>query len=275
MTSANSSLITATISRVRQQRPLVHYVPNIVSAELVANALLAWGAAPVMAWSLDDARCLQAQAIALNLGTLTAERSAMLLALGQHARAHSIPLVLDPVGVATFPARRTLARQLIEQGGVTLVCGNAAEIAALAELPYRAYGIDSSTQPLSAHDCARLAFDRLGCTIALTGSSDSICSASGWVQVHGGHPWLGLISGTGCVATGLIAAALGVEHDPLLAAHSALAALKAAGDYAAQRAAGPGSAKQQLIDGLYTLSPSTVSSPPPQAHAALCEVGDE
>ncbi len=42
------------LEEVRKQRPLVHNITNVVATNVVANALLAIGASPVMAYAPVD-----------------------------------------------------------------------------------------------------------------------------------------------------------------------------------------------------------------------------
>ena len=62
----------ADLQAVRQRSPLVHGITNFVVMNVTANALLAVGAAPVMAHAREEVRDMVAiaQALVLNIGTL-------------------------------------------------------------------------------------------------------------------------------------------------------------------------------------------------------------
>ena len=60
------------LDQVRARNPLVHNITNIVAANFSANGLLAIGASPIMADSVDEMAELAAvsSAVVLNIGTL-------------------------------------------------------------------------------------------------------------------------------------------------------------------------------------------------------------
>ena len=62
------------LDQVRARNPLVHNITNIVAANFSANGLLAIGASPIMADSVDEMAELAAvsSAVVLNIGTLNA-----------------------------------------------------------------------------------------------------------------------------------------------------------------------------------------------------------
>jgi hydroxyethylthiazole kinase len=64
---------------------------------------------------------------------------------------------------------------------------------------------------------------------------------------------MGAITGSGCMATALVGAFRAVEPDPFLAAAAASIAFAIAGEIAAERSAGPGTFRAQLMDAIYAL----------------------
>ena len=64
------------LGRVRDQRPLVHHITNMVVMNDTANITLAIGASPVMAHALEEVEEMVklARALVLNIGTLTPEQ---------------------------------------------------------------------------------------------------------------------------------------------------------------------------------------------------------
>src|SRR2546428_10204624 len=88
------------LGRIRQQRPLVHHITNMVVMNDTANITLAIGALPVMAHAIEEVEEMVslAGALVLNIGTLyPAQVEAMLLA-GKRANERGIPVILEPVG---------------------------------------------------------------------------------------------------------------------------------------------------------------------------------
>ena len=74
------------------------------------------------------------------------------------------------------------------------------------------------------------------------------------MRVANGHPMMSVVTGTGCMATSVVAACAAVETDFAIAATAALAAYGLAGEIAADRAQGPGTFQTHLYDALAGLS---------------------
>jgi hydroxyethylthiazole kinase len=69
---------------------------------------------------------------------------------------------------------------------------------------------------------------------------------------------MGAITGAGCMATALIGAFRSVQPDPFLAATAAMIAFGIAGEIAAERSAGPGTFRQNLMDAVYGLGDEVI-----------------
>ena len=216
------------LGRMRRDEPRVHCLTNTVAQNLTANVLLAVGASPAMALSLDEVDQLVAGAGALliNLGTLDDARRAAMSRAAKVADDRRIPWVLDPVMVDRSPARLAFARELLTHRPA-VVRGNGDEIAAL--------GRDLAT------------------VVAETGEVDRVSDAGRLASLRGGHPLMTRVTGLGCALSALVAGFCTVETDPFAAAAQALLVLGVAGEMAAQAAEGPGSFQVALIDRLYTL----------------------
>jgi len=105
------------LDQVRARNPLVHNITNIVAANFSANGLLAIGASPIMADSVDEMAELAAasSAVVLNIGTLNKQKVEAMLVVGKSANRAGVPVVLDPVGAGFTQLRReTTARLLAE-----------------------------------------------------------------------------------------------------------------------------------------------------------------
>ena len=88
------------IQQIREKKPLVHNITNYVVMNTSANALLALGASPVMAHAVEEVAEMTglAQALVLNIGTLSTPWVEAMVRAGQEANRRKIPVVLDPVG---------------------------------------------------------------------------------------------------------------------------------------------------------------------------------
>ncbi|WP_406855812.1 hydroxyethylthiazole kinase [Alsobacter sp. KACC 23698] len=250
------------LAALRWRRPLVHCLTNDVVAAVTANALLAAGAAPVMAHAPEEAAVIAARAGALlvNIGTLTRDRVDVMAASAQAANAAGVPWAFDPVGVGASPFRQSAAASLASLHPA-VVKGNAAEILTMATGQAAGRGVDSEDHDARAVQEAATALARsLACVVAVTGEVDFVTDGSASLAVHNGHALMGRITGSGCVAGALCAAFLGARIPPFEAATAALAAFGLAGERAAREAPGPGTFQVRLLDELAALTPEDLSA---------------
>ena len=247
-----------TLRELRARRPLVHQITNYVVMNETANATLALGALPVMAHAPQEVEemAAAASALVLNIGTLSEHWvEAMLLA----GKAAQCPIVLDPVGAGATRYRTETAGRLLIELDVTVVRGNAAEVATLAGREAEIRGVESIGAEGSAPDLARAAAQQLGCVVSVTGPTDHVSDGRGVIAVQNGHELLGTVSGTGCMSTAVTGSFLAAKPgEPLEAAAEALVAFGVAGEDAARDAHGPGTFHAGLYDALYNLDPDTL-----------------
>lgn len=243
------------LSLVRKRKPLVHHITNIVVANDNANTMLALGALPVMAFAREEVEEMvaQAQALVVNLGTLTVEVVESALRAGRRANALGVPVVLDPVGAGATRFRTESALFFLERVRVTILRGNAGETKALLGLSSRVRGVESEEEEVDRARIAQEAAKRFSTVSVVTGAVDFVSDGKRVVAVHNGHPLLARVTGTGCMATSLCGAFVGVAGDPFLASVAALGFLGVCAEKAASLAVGPGSFRVHLFDTLYTL----------------------
>jgi hydroxyethylthiazole kinase len=241
------------VGQLRARRPLIHYLPNWVTANDVANSLLAVGASPIMAVAVEEVAEIRSDALVLNLGTPTTERIAALLMAGHAAAERGVPIVLDPVGVGATPFRRQAARRLLAELPVAILRLNAAEGAALLDLAPGAPGIDVVEPVADAIGLAQALARRYNCVAAVTGATDVVGDGTRTLLIDNGHPLLPAITGAGCMVTGLVATCATVTADMLLAAGAALVGFGVASELAGRQARAPGSLRVALLDALYQL----------------------
>jgi len=253
----------STLRTVRERKPLVHQITNYVVMNETANATLALGALPVMAHAVEEVEEMAriASALVLNIGTLS-ERwvDAMLLA-GEAATARKIPVVLDPVGAGATAYRTATARQLLDAIGVTVLRGNAGEVATLVGAKAEVRGVESMAVGVEPAELAREAARQLGVIASVTGPVDHVSDGERVLAVANGHELLAAVTGTGCMSSALTGCFLaGKPELPLEAAAEALAAFGVAAEDAAATAEGPGTFHVQLYDALYALDPETLDA---------------
>ena len=247
-----------TLAAVHQRKPLVHNITNYVVMNETANAILALGALPVMAHAREEVEEMVALAgaLVLNIGTLSEPWVDAMLAAGRAAGERGIPIVLDPVGAGATRYRTETARRLLEELDVTVVRGNAGEVATLVGMEAEVRGVESIAAGADPAALAEEAARSLGVVASVTGPVDHVSDGERVLAVANGHELLGTVTGTGCMATAITGCFAAVRPDsPLEAAAEALAAFGVAGEDAASAARGPGSFHVGLYDALYALEP--------------------
>ncbi|HEX5502154.1 MAG TPA: hydroxyethylthiazole kinase [Thermomicrobiales bacterium] len=249
------------LARVGAEHPLVHQITNVVVTNDSANLTLGFGALPVMAYAPEEVAEMAAlaQALVLNIGTLSTGEIAAMLIAGRSAAAHRVPIVLDPVGAGATRFRTESALRLLAELPVTVLRGNRGEIGALV-----GSGEVRGVEAVGAEDpraVAEAAAARFGVVTAVTGAVDVVCDRDrGRVfEVHNGHPLLGRITGSGCMATAAIGIFLAAGDDPALQAALALATYGLAAERAAIGEPGPGTFRARLLDEVAALATKGVA----------------
>ncbi len=239
---------TAALDRIDATKPLVHQITNVVVTNDSANLTLGFGALPVMAYAIEEVAEMAAiaQALVLNIGTLSSEEIAAMLVAGRAAGDKGIPIVLDPVGAGATRFRTESALTLLRELPITVLRGNRGEIGALVGSgEVRGVEATGSEDP---HEVAKAARDRFGVTVAVTGPTDVIVGLDRTLLVDNGDPLLGRITGSGCMSTAAIGIFNGVGGDPALQTALALATYGLAAERAAVGAPGPGTFRSRLLD---------------------------
>jgi hydroxyethylthiazole kinase len=251
------------LRRLREAKPLVHQITNYVVMNETANATLALGALPVMAHAKEEVEEMAslAGALVLNIGTLSPHWVEAMLLAGRVANDLGIPVVLDPVGVGATAYRTDTAVRLLDELHVTVLRGNAGEIATLLGIEAEVRGVESIGAGADAADLARQAARQLGLVASVTGAVDHVSDGETVISIENGHPLMATITGSGCMSSALTGCFLAVNRDaPLAAAAEALVAFGVAGEDAAVGAKGPGSFHVALYDALAALDPDTLDA---------------
>ena len=248
------------LARIRAEKPLLHHLTNFVVMNDTANVTLHIGGLPVMAHAAEEVAEMvdAAGALILNMGTLTEEWIVSMMRAGQRANAIHTPIVLDPVGAGATTLRTTTNKSFLHDLRITVVRGNAGELGALTGLGGEVKGVESVGNDIN-HVIVSWQMARMYHTVAaLTGKRDIVSDGARVFGVDNGHSWLPTLTGTGCMATTVIAAFAAVESDPLVAAAGGLATYGLAAELAADKATGPASFKVAFFDQIYHLAPEHV-----------------
>lgn len=247
---------------VRSQTPLVHNITNYVVMNTTANALLAVGASPVMAHSVDEVEDMVkiASSLVINIGTLSKNWVDAMIKAGKAAQERDIPVVLDPVGAGATPYRTKTSLQIIKKCRPGVIRGNASEIMALVNEKAKTKGVDSTASSESALDAAKILTRDTGAVILISGPVDYIMYKQSMIEVRNGASLMGNVTGMGCTATALIGAFIAVNKNLCLASAHAMSVMGIAGELAAKKAEGPGTMQMHFLDALYKLSDKEIST---------------
>jgi len=223
--------ITECLNNVRTRNPLVQAITNYVTINDCANILLSFGASPAMC----EARAEVEQFVGLisslyiNIGTLTEEqREASVLAV-RRAAIQNKPVILDPVACGAITRKAEITEELLACGKITVVKGNVGEIKSLAGYQGAVRGVDSIDDGDGGIEaCVHLA-RKYHTVVVATGETDIISDGEQTCLIENGTPILTRITGAGCMAGALTAAAVGACEDPFTAAAAAIMSMGAGG----------------------------------------------
>jgi hydroxyethylthiazole kinase len=256
----------AALADVGDAEPLINAVTNSVTVNDVANITLHWGGLPVMS---DDERevadmVAAADGCLLNMGTVDEAGEATMLAAGEAANDHRIPLVVDPVGIGSTPTRTRVGTRLLAELDVTIVKGNHAEISALAGEDAEVRGVESVGEYADIAEAALSCAREYDTVVVASGETDVVAVDSAVYEISAGDPMMARVVGTGCmlgVTLATFCAGVGVEN-PGAAARSGTLAFGLAGERAAEADAysGPASYKIAFLDTV-----ANMRSDPPQS----------
>ncbi|MGE7057050.1 hydroxyethylthiazole kinase, partial [Paenibacillus glucanolyticus] len=192
-----------------------------------------------------------------------------MITAGQSANAHGVPVLLDPVGAGATRFRTESAQRILREVKVSLVRGNAAEVAHLVGEAREIKGVDAgSSGDLGNAELAVRAARELDTMVVITGKEDVITDGTDVRIITGGHALLTKVTGAGCLLTSVLGAFAAVESNLLLAGTAGLAFYGTAASRAAERTAdlGPGSFQNAFLDELSKLHPGSL-----QGYAAIRE----
>ncbi len=252
---------------IRKTSPLIHSITNYVTANDVANMILACGASPIMADDMDEAEEVTALCggLNINIGTLNKRTIPSMLLAGKKAASLGHPVILDPVGAGTSALRTCAAKKILAEVPVTVVRGNISEFKALVCGQSGTKGVDANLKDAVKEDnidfsvsFAKNTASKLKAVVAITGGIDLVADKSVCYVIRNGQPDMGRITGTGCQLSGLVAASVTANPKNVLEATvAAVAAMGLAGELGWDRMApGDGNAtyRNHIIDAIYHMN---------------------
>ena len=171
----------------RTRSPLTHCMTNDVVQTFTANVLLALGASPAMVIEAEEAEQFAsvADALLINVGTLTAPRAQAMRRAIERAVAAGKPWTLDPVAVGALAYRTRFCQQILSLKPAA-IRGNASEILALAGMSAGGRGVDTTDTASSALPAAIALARQTNAIVAVTGEVDYVTDGQRTQTITGG-----------------------------------------------------------------------------------------
>ncbi|KTC87269.1 hydroxyethylthiazole kinase [Legionella drozanskii] len=243
--------LEASLTNLRQIKPLVLCLTNFVTMDLMANSLLALGAAPLMSQSREELAELVSisQAVYLNIGTLDQRFCERAEQAAEMASCQKKPVILDPVGAGASRLRTEAAKNFLPFADI--IRGNASEILALVGDVSETKGVEASRSVNQAAAAAQTLASSMQKVVVVSGPIDLITDGAEKMSLPFGSPLMPLVTGMGCTLTAVIAAFAATGLNFYQAAVHGTAYFGLCGQSVHQQAQGPGHFRQLFIDNLY------------------------
>lgn len=234
---------------------------NEVASNFSANGIIAIGASPSISNTPMEAAEMgkNADAVVLNLGTLSEDRAEAMMIAGKAANKANVPVLLDPIAVGASKFRTEVIYNLLEELKIDIICANLGEIAVLGDALERMDSPDAvitENDPVVAEKVAQT-YDTI---VISTGKTDVITNGTDTTLCMNGHEMLQNITASGCVLTSVVGAFAAVSEGNLLEASiEATASYGIAGELAIKHAKGPGSFIPAFLDELFLLDEEKIN----------------
>lgn len=251
--SCTHAQINSILRSIQDEAPLVHHITNWVTIYECAQITRCSGALPVMAHMQAEVADMvrMAGALVLNIGTLSPEVMASMEVAGRSANAHGIPIVLDMVGAGATSARTAAVQRLLQALQFAIVKGNHGEVGAACGVKAVVKGVESISVQGELDQLAHRLARQTGAVVVATGPTDVIADSQRLYHCHAGHPLMGKVVGTGCMAASILGAFAASGTALYKAAVCAMEFLGQTGQAAAKKAATPMAFKQRWLDSIY------------------------
>lgn len=243
------------LKKIRNTNPLIHHITNWVSIADCANIVRLTGGLPIMAHAKEEVADMVklSDALVLNIGTLTTELVESMKIAAKAANEKGIPVVLDAVGVGATPFRDKKAFELLDECHIDIIKGNASEIGKLAGEDVITKGVEAVDVQLDFVKVAKKLSKERDAAVVITAPEDIIVWKEDVYVVKNGHPLMGQIVGTGCMAASVIGCFCAIDKDYGKLCAAGLAVYEIAAEKAARETFTPFAFKQKFFDELFKM----------------------
>lgn len=269
------------LKNLKTKNPLTHCITNAVTVNDCANAVLAIGGSPIMAYNEEEVEEIVniASSLVINIGNPSKDEVKSIKKACKHASKINKPILFDPVGVGISKLRNDLSIDLIKNSNITVIRGNMSEIKAIAKLikpeilesnsSSSGKGVDVAESDIITKDNLKVnglivkkLAEELNTIIITSGPIDIISDGDKLYAVENGDDIMPLITGSGCMLSAIIGAYIGA-NEPLVGGIIASLHMTIAGENAAkyvrENNLGTGTFRQRLIDNLYLITEDEIA----------------
>lgn len=247
---------------IKEVKPVVHNISNIVTANDCANMTLACGGSPTMADDPDEVEDITSvcNGFVLNMGNTGGFMLQTMLNSGKKNNEIGHPLILDPVGAGAARRRNQVLDTLLSEIHFSVIRGNVSEIKYIGDKSSSAKGVDAAECDIVNHESldtmveyAKKLSKKLDSIIAISGPIDIVADAKNAYVIRNGHEMMSKVTGTGCMLTSAIGVFVAANPDCILEATAvAISAYGYAGELAyhktIQMDGGTSTFRMNLID---------------------------
>lgn len=239
------------LNELKRRKPLILNLTNHVTMDLVANVLLAIGAAPLMTCCDEELEELiqLSSCVNINIGTLDLNFIKRCHLTVKLAKKHKKPIVLDPVGAGASQIRTKTAIALMPFAAI--VKGNASEIRALGKTNEKTLGVESMHSTDDAKEIANALSRKYGFTVVVSGPIDFITNGKDQFEVPYGSMLMPKITGMGCALAATLASLRAILDNSFKSAKLGTLYFGLSGSQAEKKAEHPASFRVAFIDALH------------------------
>ena len=252
--------LSLNLDLLKKQNPLIHNITNVVVTNVTANALLAIGASPIMAYAKEEMEDIVSisSALVLNIGTLSKDIVDVMILAGRIANKKGIPVVFDPVGAGASGLRTEAAKEIMSNVKLSIIRGNEAEIANLFGIKLEIKGVDSKGHAKDKVSLAKEFSLKTSSTVCISGKEDVISDGSSVYSVQNGDILLTKMTGSGCISSSVMGAFAAVDTNYLKAVLTGAVLIGICGELAASKSKLSGSFQVEFFNNLSAFDSDTI-----------------
>lgn len=253
--------LSSDLELLKKKNPLVHNITNVVVTNVTANALLAIGASPIMAYAKEEMKDIItiSDALVLNIGTLTKEVIDVMLLAGRYANEKDIPVIFDPVGAGASSLRNDASKEIISNIKLSIIRGNESEIANLNGIKLETKGVDSKGRVEDKIGLAKEFALKVSSTVCISGKEDVISDGKNVFSVKNGDEVLTKMTGSGCMSSSIMGAFAAIDRNYFKASLTGAVLVGICGELAALKSKLSGSFQTEFFNNLSAFNPDMLN----------------